>query len=152
MRRRTQVDGAFQVIPSIIIEGPAVGKGRPRATSRGGHARMYSPAKTVAYEALVKSIAMIAMNRQAPCPGPIEAEIWVLVMPPKSFSKKKIRMALDGDIRPTSKPDLDNVAKALLDACNGIVYLDDKQVTDLVIRRRYAAKDSVVVYFTAAIL
>lgn len=113
---------------------------------------MYSPAKTVAYEAIVQAIARREMGDQAPCSGPIEAEIWVLVKPPKSFSKKKIRMALEGDIRPTAKPDLDNVAKALLDACNGICYLDDKQVTDLVIRRRYAAKDSVVVYFKEAAL
>jgi Holliday junction resolvase RusA-like endonuclease len=140
------------VIPSIVIDGPAVGKGRPRATSRGGHARMYTPAKTVAYEAIVQAIARREMAGQAPLTGPVEAEIWVTVMPPKSFSKKKIRMALDGDIRPTSKPDLDNVAKAILDACNGICYLDDKQVTDLVIRRRYAAADSVVVYFTGAVL
>jgi Holliday junction resolvase RusA-like endonuclease len=140
------------MIPTIIIEGPAVGKGRPRATSRGGHARMYTPAKTVAYEIRVQAAAKEAMRDQAPCPGPIEAEIWVLVMPPKSFSKSKTRMALDGDIRPTSKPDLDNVAKALLDACNGIIYLDDKQITDLVIRRRYSPRDSVVVCFKEVVL
>ena len=111
---------------------------------------MYTPAKTVAYEIRVQAAAKEAMRDQAPCLGPIEAEIWVLVAPPKSFSKSKTRMALDGDIRPTSKPDLDNVAKALLDACNGIIYLDDKQITDLVIRRRYSPKDSVVVCFKDA--
>jgi Holliday junction resolvase RusA-like endonuclease len=140
------------VTVKIVIEGPAVGKGRPRATSRGGHARMYTPAKTVAYEAIVQTIARRVMAGAPPSPGPIEAEVWVMVMPPKSFSKSKTRMALDGDIRPTAKPDLDNVAKAILDACNGIVYEDDKQITDLVIRRRYAATDSVVVYFKAAVL
>lgn len=31
----------------------------------------------------------------------------------------------------TSKPDIDNVSKAVLDALNGVAYDDDKQVTSL---------------------
>lgn len=40
---------------------------------------------------------------------------------------------------PTRKPDLDNVAKQICDALNGLLWLDDKQICDLTISRRWAA-------------
>ncbi|NET33261.1 MAG: RusA family crossover junction endodeoxyribonuclease [Cyanothece sp. SIO1E1] len=33
-------------------------------------------------------------------------------------------------------PDIDNIAKPILDALNLIVYIDDKQITDLTVRKR----------------
>jgi Holliday junction resolvase RusA-like endonuclease len=47
---------------------------------------------------------------------------------------------------PKVKPDLDNVAKAVLDAINGIVYVDDAQVINLVATKRYATDPRVEVY------
>ena len=44
---------------------------------------------------------------------------------------------MEGLIRPHKKPDVDNIAKVVLDALNGLVYTDDKQVTDLRVRKRY---------------
>ena len=129
----------------IIIDGPAVGKGRPRASSIGGKARLYTPKQTRDYETHIKALAHAAMFGKAPADGPLQAEIWIMVAPPSSMSKKKQRMAMEGDLLPTSKPDVDNVSKIVLDALNGIAYLDDKQVTDLIVRRRYAPKDSVLV-------
>jgi Holliday junction resolvase RusA-like endonuclease len=139
----------------FVIPGPAVGKGRPRASSIGGGIRLYTPAKTVEYENEIKVLAKTAMlvaGRQAPSSAPISAEVWVMVAPPKSMSRKKQLMAFEGDIFPTTKPDLDNVAKAILDACNHIVYEDDKQVIDLVIRRRYAQTPGVMVYLSEVLV
>lgn len=45
---------------------------------------------------------------------------------------------LNNEIYPTIKPDTDNIAKSILDSLNGIAYLDDKQVTDLRIRKQYS--------------
>jgi Holliday junction resolvase RusA-like endonuclease len=47
---------------------------------------------------------------------------------------------------PNVKPDLDNVVKAVLDALNGVVYLDDAQVVNLVATKRYATEPRVEVY------
>ena len=47
---------------------------------------------------------------------------------PKSVSKKKKKMMLDGDIRPMTKPDLDNIEKIIYDALNGIAYTDDSHI------------------------
>ena len=40
-------------------------------------------------------------------------------------------------ISPIKKPDMDNIAKIILDSLNGLAYLDDKQVTKLVIWKKY---------------
>ena len=39
---------------------------------------------------------------------------------------------------PIGKPDLDKLARAVLDALTGIVWVDDAQVVDLVLTKRYA--------------
>lgn len=47
---------------------------------------------------------------------------------------------------PLKKPDADNVAKIILDALNGIAYLDDKQVVDLGVHKSYNATPGVLVF------
>jgi Holliday junction resolvase RusA-like endonuclease len=65
---------------------------------------------------------------------------------PKSWSKKKRQLAVDGEIYPQVKPDLDNVMKAILDALNGVVYADDSQVINLVATKRYSTDPRIEVY------
>jgi Holliday junction resolvase RusA-like endonuclease len=48
---------------------------------------------------------------------------------PSSWSAKKQQLAVAGEILPTGRPDLDNVAKAVKDALNGVVYRDDAMIT-----------------------
>lgn len=38
---------------------------------------------------------------------------------------------------PSVKPDVDKLARAVLDALTGVAYKDDAQVTDLIVRKRY---------------
>jgi Holliday junction resolvase RusA-like endonuclease len=64
---------------------------------------------------------------------------------PVSWSKRRQLAALSGDEVP-GKPDLDNVAKAILDACNGIAYVDDKQVARLTVSKAYSTEPGVEVY------
>jgi Holliday junction resolvase RusA-like endonuclease len=52
--------------------------------------------------------------------------------------------ALRGELIP-GKPDIDNVAKAVLDACH-VVYVDDKQVIRLVIEKEYSYDPRIEVY------
>lgn len=47
---------------------------------------------------------------------------------PKSYTKKDKLAAAEHRIRPTTKPDVDNCAKAILDALNGVCYLDDHAI------------------------
>jgi Holliday junction resolvase RusA-like endonuclease len=49
---------------------------------------------------------------------------------PSSWSKKKHALALRGSLRPTGRPDLDNLAK-IVDALKGVVWVDDSLIVDL---------------------
>ena len=64
--------------------------------------------------------------------------------PPASWTKKRRLAALLGQELP-KKPDLDNVAKVVLDALNGVVYQDDVQVWRLVVNKLYAGAASLQV-------
>ena len=62
---------------------------------------------------------------------------------PKSDSKKVQSLKLSGRIRPTQKPDADNIAKSVLDALNGLAYADDKQVVTLEVDKHYGEEPCV---------
>ncbi|THG87089.1 RusA family crossover junction endodeoxyribonuclease [Pseudomonas sp. A-1] len=122
----------------FTVPGEPQGKGRPRIGRVGQHARMFTPAKTVAYEGLVALAAQEAMQGRDMITGPVLIELHILHGVPQSMSKKRKAMALAGELLPMKKPDTDNVLKAICDGCNGVVWKDDVQATDGVFRRRYS--------------
>jgi len=130
----------------FTIPGVPIGKGRPRFARRGNFVATYTPEKTASYENLVKLVAAEAMQGRAVIDGAVSVWIGLYVTPPASWSQKKQRNALNGGIFPTSKPDLDNSAKLTLDACNEIVWKDDKQVVDLTVRKRYAEQARAMIH------
>ncbi len=138
--------------PALItfrVDGAPVAKGRPRATTIRGMARLYTPAKTRAYEDEIRIAAAMAMGSRAPFQDEVTLTITAGVAIPASFSKKKRQNAATGIIKPTSCPDADNFAKAALDGCNGILFRDDSQVTDLIVRKRYAVEPHLIVTMEA---
>jgi Holliday junction resolvase RusA-like endonuclease len=64
---------------------------------------------------------------------------------PQSWSQKKQRMALAGEVRPTGKPDADNVLKAMCDGMNGVVWRDDAQAVEVSVSKRYGPTPGVTV-------
>lgn len=121
----------------FVVPGTPVGKGRPKFARRGKFVTTYTPEKTASYENLVKVKAEEAMQGRQMFDGPVSVEIVLLVTPPASWSQKKQREALAGTVFPTSKPDVDNVLKGIMDACNEIVFKDDKQAVDVMVKKRY---------------
>ena len=122
----------------FTVPGEPQGKGRPRIGRVGTHARMFTPAKTVAYEGLVALAAQEAMQGREMITGPVLIELHILHGVPQSMSKKRKAQALAGELLPMKKPDTDNVLKAICDGCNGVVWRDDVQATDGAFRRRYS--------------
>ena len=122
---------------AFTVPGDPVGKGRPRASTINGRPRLYTPAATVAYEHLVALAAQQAMAGAPPWDGPVRMELGIIHSVPASWSKRKQAAALLGTPRPTVKPDLDNVVKAIGDACNGILWRDDAQIVELEVVRHY---------------
>jgi Holliday junction resolvase RusA-like endonuclease len=129
----------------FVVPGDPHGKGRPKASSRGGFVRMYTPALTRQYEDKIARLGEIARGDWPVLDTPISLRVIAHHPIPASWSKKKQQLALAGDCIP-GKPDLDNVAKAVLDALNGVIYLDDKQVVRLVAEKRYSFDPRVEVY------
>ena len=118
----------------IIIDGKIKGKARPRFNTRTGHA--ITPKDTVQYENWVK---MCYREQQATkyLEGPLRALIVAYYKIPKSYTKKRVEAIRRGEEYPTKKPDLDNIAKIVLDSLNKIAYDDDAQIVELTVLKRY---------------
>jgi Holliday junction resolvase RusA-like endonuclease len=117
----------------ITVDGPPVGKGRPRFVRSIG--RAFTPAKTANYEAILAAQGADAMGRKQPLEGPLRVVVTAFMPLAASWSKKKTAAALEGSIRP-GKPDADNILK-VLDALNGIVWRDDSQIAEARISKVY---------------
>ena len=101
------------------------GKARPRFTRRG---IAYTPAKTKQAEDIIRE-AWLSQSKFTFEKGiPLKISLVGGYPVAKSISKKQRALMLDGLIRPTVKPDLDNFAKLVLDSLNGYAYHDDAQV------------------------
>ena len=145
MNAQSPILAADPFLLSLTIPGIPVGKGRPRFTTGGGFARTYTPAKTRHYEDLIRSEAANAMGDRSPLDEAVSVTITTYVAMPKSFSKAKRINAAAGDIKPLTKPDIDQYAKAALDGCNAIIFRDDSCVTDLIVRKRYSERPRLVI-------
>lgn len=137
-------------VVAFVVPGAAVGKGRPKFARRGAFVTAYSDKKTVSYENLVRIYASEAVGNRPPLDGPVRLTLKISVLPPASWSKKKTSDALLGLVRPTTKPDIDNIMKAICDAMNEIVYVDDKQVCDVWVSKHYAITPEVRVIVEAS--
>ena len=115
------------------VPGAPTGKARHRMTKMG---HTYTPKITENYENLVK-MCFREVCKDAPCEGKVELFITAIFPIPKSASKKKRQMMIDGEIRPTTKPDWDNLGKIISDALNQVAFHDDAQVTDGKVRKKY---------------
>lgn len=117
----------------FTIPGKPGVKGRPKFM-RNGHT--YTDDKTTAYENLVKLAYMQAGG--AKFEGPVIMHIDAYFPIPKRASKKLAQEMRDGVIPYTSRPDVDNIAKIVQDALNGIAYNDDGQICNERIIKLYS--------------
>ena len=133
----------------IVIElaGEPQGKGRPRFVRSTGHA--YTPAATRSYETTLRLAAQEVMAGRIPIDGPIDVEVLACMPIPASWSMIKRSGAIQGKIKPTSRPDVDNLVK-MLDAFNEIVWRDDKQVVSCRVAKIYSEKPCLRVEVRAA--
>ena len=114
---------------SFTVPGDPVPKARARAAIRRGRITHYTQAQTVAYEQAVASAAKQAMGRCVPISGPVSLSLRITCPIPASWSKKRQEAAIGSP--KVSKPDIDNYIKCVMDGCNGVLWTDDSQVTEL---------------------
>ena len=116
------------------IKTKPVAKERPRKGKNG----FYTPRKTKKFEELIKSEYLKQDGTYHE--GEVTAFIEITKKYPESWPKtKKVESPC------LTRPDLDNIAKSILDALNGIAYKDDNQVSTLIISKEYAAEDIIKV-------
>ena len=141
----------------FAIEGPPVGKARPRVT----RTVTYTPAKTSQYENLVRYTAINSFDGCFDNDEPVDVKIVAYFPVPKSWSKKRKALCLANKELPIKMPDADNIGKIIMDGMNPKrklnkqlrkmvevmrgVYKDDRQVTKLLVVKRYAERPRVEV-------
>lgn len=130
----------------IWLPGQPIGKGRPRFTRTG---RVYTPEKTRRYEHRLAGTASnyMMLHQLEPTKKPCQMVIKAQFEIPKSWTKAR-KAAAAADIIYPGKPDIDNIAKIVLDSFNGVVFEDDAQVYDLKVFKRYAEEPCLITTVT----
>lgn len=117
-------------MPKLEYYGPVMGQARPRFTRKG---RAYDPREMKAYKAAIAAAYLEQAGRVFE--GPVVVSIHAYRPLARSVPKRVTRQAW------TSKPDADNIAKAVLDALKGVAWLDDSQVVKLEVVKHDRIRD-----------
>ena len=124
---------------TVHIPGEPVAQGRPRFRRGPKFVSTYDPAKSRNWKAEARA-AMVAARAGNALPfaeGALMVVIWAAFTCPKGEHRKR-------EPRPPrwkhTKPDAENVAKAVLDAATGVLWTDDAQVARLDVRKMHAAQ------------
>ena len=125
------------------VPGKITGKGRPRVNTTTAIA--YTPTKTKEYEELVKQYFIIKNRCAKPLEGRLAVTIKAYFGIPKNTSKKQREEMLNNNISPVKKPDIDNIAKIILDALNKLAFNDDNQIIKLSIEKVYSEEEKVYI-------
>lgn len=132
----------------FIVPGNPEGKGRPLARRTRKGVQMRTPPKTLRYEWNASQAAKEVMGDRPLLATAVHVALAIVVPVPASWSLVRQRKAVAGEILPVSKPDIDNVEKAIFDALNGVCWKDDIVVTDVVKSKRYGLVPCVHVRIT----
>lgn len=116
---------------TIYVEPHA--KGRPKVSTFGGHAQVYTPKKTRMAEADIKAAirSEIAKAERFGAGEPLVLWVTFYVVRPKS-APRRVK-------HPVTRPDLDNYLKTLLDALDKFAFPDDAQIVNIHAKKAFAA-------------
>lgn len=101
---------------------------RPRVGRHGA----YYPARYRNWKDSFRKLLVAKVASDAPIRGPVTARIRIFVKRPRKTSLG------------WPKPDVDNYAKAVMDACNGVVWEDDAQVIELRVDKQWAEMTALI--------
>ena len=107
-----------------------IAKGRPRVGRNGA---IYTPKTTTDFEKNIREC--IWQNYQC-LYGPLHLVIEFHFKRGAHVPKKKLWRC--------AKPDLDNLAKSVFDAANGLLFEDDKQIVSLQVSKMYDIEDKII--------
>lgn len=121
---------------TFTVRGLPVPQGSVRAFMAGGRARVATKsAPLMAWRTAIATAGGTAMGERPVLAGPVVVRATFSVPRPASAPRRVLV--------PATRPDLDKLARALLDALTGVVLRDDSQVVDLVLGKRYGTAPGV---------
>lgn len=124
------------VVNSIPIAQP---RQRTRVIPGTTFAHNYTPTKSPvnAFKAAVQLAASQAYEG-APLDGPLSLGLTFILPRPKSMIKKRGENPRAWHAK---KPDFDNLAKSVCDACGGLLWRDDSQLARVLVKKIIASAD-----------
>lgn len=117
-------------------------KGRPRM-SKNGH--VFTPSATKEYEKAIREAWQKDCSHAPVLTGPVILGMSFYFKRPKSHYTSTGELKETAPKRMLGVPDLDNLEKAVMDALNGVAFVDDKQVVRKTAGKGYGSTDKVIV-------
>jgi crossover junction endodeoxyribonuclease RusA len=112
-----------EIVATFAIQGEPVSKARARFTGYGSKARAYTPAKVTDAEKAVAAAFLAAGGR----------------FDPDNQTAFGVDVTFHNGTR--QRRDVDNMIKLILDGLNGVAWVDDTQVLDIVGRKRFTSRE-----------
>lgn len=124
----------------FVFNGEPLGQPRPRFARRGNFVVAYDKKEIKQYKENIGLMAAARMQEASlkPFTGPLLVRVVFYRHIQKSISNVEHKRRASGISLPVVKYDIDNLVKAVLDACNKNVWVDDNAITDLVAQKRYS--------------
>lgn len=120
----------------VEVVSKIIGKERPRLNMITGH--VYTPNKTKEYETLIQQEFIVKYKKIEQIETRVLIEIIAHIKIPKNAKKGDREKMLLDEISPIKKPDIDNIAKVVLDSLNKFIIKDDTQVSKIIIEKKYS--------------
>jgi Holliday junction resolvase RusA-like endonuclease len=134
---------------SFTVPGEPQGKARAKTYKNHGITRTVTPENTVLYENMIKVMYRQKCGNCIKFEGPLKIDITAYYGIPESKSKK-VKFAMQmGTLRPTKKPDADNVMKVVCDALNEVAYKDDAAIVEATFKKYYSYEPRVEITLTS---
>ena len=118
---------------TFSVPGNPVPQPRARVSTRGGFARAYVPSKHPVHDYRTQLAVAARLAGLTPTGEPLSVVIDAVFERPKSHRNKS---GVKGTAPKRPRPDVDNVAKAVLDSLQDVMG-DDTMVARLVVEKSY---------------
>ncbi len=135
----------------LLVAGAAIPQGSLRAHMAGGRPVLhYTNQQPLSLWRDAVAQAAREAGYTSPSPGPYGVSIDIRVVRPLGhLSSKGTVLPRFTDAWPDRRPDIDKLARSILDALTGLVWRDDGQVVILDVAKRYADTASTTITITA---
>ena len=128
----------LETLVEFFVAGEPKAKGSMRSIpfqDKAGklHVNTFHDTKSgTAWERITKLAALESWGEKPAFKEAVRVDLTFTLRRPKTVSEKKRP-------QPIVKPDIDKLARSVLDAVTGVVFADDAQVTGLVATKRYGS-------------